>query len=578
MGGRGVGVGIGVYSYLVAIVVWIGIAGSASGFNITTFLGKHTEFTTFNNLLTATNVAGEINNRSSLTILALSNAQLEPYISSFNGNLPTQEVSDVLRYHVLLEYMDWERLKTMPAAGTLVTTLYQTTGRAPNNTGAVNITTGGNGQVRIGMPVAGAGYNATIDGLVDKFPYTISIVRISDMIFPYGFDLSGSPAPTPASINVTDVLVNAMNFNFLVSLMEASGVVSEFDSEEAGAGITIFAPSDDAFSALKPDTLQGLTAEKKAVILKYHVLLSYYPLGSLQTIVNPVQPTLATQAMGAGSYTLNITRMDGMVAVNTGIVQAPVTQTVFDQKPLSIFGVPKVLLPIEIFGTKSPAPSPSPSPASAPIFPVSPLLSPVPVPVSPSVPVPVPISTVSPLSSPVSAPIRPVSPLPSPASAPIRTVSPLPSPVSAPIRPVSPLPSPVTTPVSPVSPSTSPLPSPVSAPFSPFPVKNSSVSPTPARSLPTAPAYSPVIAYSPSNIPLPPILAPSLPPSISSPPTPTTQGGSVGNAPSPSPSPFALTTAKISNGALATPAAVTFGRAVLGFACVVVINLLVAEV
>lgn len=549
------------------MVVWIGIAPSASGFNITTFFWKHPEFTTFNNLLTATNVAGEINNRSSLTILALSNAQLEPFISSFGGNLPTQEVSDVLRYHVLLEYMDWERLKTMPAAGTLVTTLYQTTGRAPNNTGAVNITTGGNREVRIGMPVPGAGYNATIDGLVDKFPYTISIVRISDMIFPYGFDFSGSPAPTPVGINVTDVLVKAMNFNFLVSLMEASGVVSEFDSEEAGAGITIFAPSDDAFSALKPDTLQGLTAEKKAVILKYHVLLSYYPLGSLQTIVNPVQPTLATQAMGAGSYTLNITRMDGMVAVNTGIVQAPVTQTVFDQKPLSIFGVPKVLLPIEIFGTKSPAPSPAPSPASAPDFPVSPSPSPGQVPMPPAVLVPVPVSPVSPLPSPVSAPIYRVSPLSSPVSVPIHPVSPLPSPVSVPIAPVSP-----------VSPSASPLSSPVSAPVSPFPVKNSSVSPTPAHSRPTVPAYSPVIAYSPSNIPLPPILTPTLPPSISSPPTLTTQGGPVGNAPSPSPSPFALTTAKISNGVSGTSSAVTFGRAVLGFACVVVINLLVAEV
>lgn len=550
MGGRRVGV----YSYsysglLVAIVVCIGMAiapSLASGFNITTFFWKHPEFTTFNNLLTATNLAGEINGRSSLTILALSNAQLEPFISSFGGNLPTQEVSDVLRYHVLLEYLDWERLKMMPAGGTLVTTLYQTTGRAPNNTGAVNITTGGNnGQVRIGMPVPGAGYNATIDGIVDKLPYTISIARISTMIFPFGFDLSGSPTPTPVGINVTDVLVKAMNFNFLVSLMEASGVVSEFESEEAGAGITIFAPSDDAFSALNPETLQGLTAEKKAVILKYHVLLSYYPLGSLQTIVNPVQPTLATQAMGAGSYTINITRMDGMVAVNTGIVQASVTETVFDQKPLSIFAVSKVLLPIEIFGTKSPVPSPMPSPISAPVFPVSPL------------------------PSPVSVPINSVSPLPSPVYVPINSVSPSPSPVSG---PVSPLLSPVMVPVSAFP---SPLPSPVSAPVSPSPVKNYSVSPTPAHSPPTIPAYSPIIAFSPSNIPVPPILAPTLPPPTTSPPMPTTVDGPVGDTPSPSPSPFPVTMAKISSGA---PVAVTFGGAVLGFACVAVINVLLAEV
>eukprot|EP01018_Ginkgo_biloba_P017789 Gb_36195 [translate_table: standard] len=151
------------------------------------------------------------------------------------------------------------------------------------------------------------------------------------MLIPYGFDLSvSSPAPSLVGINVTDVLVKAHNFTFLVSLMEASSVVSDFQSGQAGAGITIFAPTDDAFLALNPKTLPALTAEKKVVILKYHVLLSYYLLGSLQTIVNPVQPTLATVVMGANSYTLNITRIHGMVAVDIDIIKALVTETVFD--------------------------------------------------------------------------------------------------------------------------------------------------------------------------------------------------------------------------------------------------------
>lgn len=66
--------------------------------------------------------------------------------------------------------------------------------------------------------------------------------------------------------------------------------------------------------------------------------------------MNPVQPTLATEAMGASSFTLNISRLNGSVAINTGIVQASVTQTVFDQNPVAIFGVSKVLLPKEVFG------------------------------------------------------------------------------------------------------------------------------------------------------------------------------------------------------------------------------------
>ncbi|EPS61843.1 fasciclin-like arabinogalactan protein 9, partial [Genlisea aurea] len=76
-------------------------------------------------------------------------------------------------------------------------------------------------------------------------------------------------------------------------------------------------------------------------------LHSYYPLGSLQSIVNPVQPTLATEQNGAGSFTLNISRVNGSVGINTGVVQAIVTQTVLDQNPVAIFGVSKVLLPRE---------------------------------------------------------------------------------------------------------------------------------------------------------------------------------------------------------------------------------------
>ncbi|KAI8568534.1 hypothetical protein RHMOL_Rhmol02G0208100 [Rhododendron molle] len=66
--------------------------------------------------------------------------------------------------------------------------------------------------------------------------------------------------------------------------------------------------------------------------------------------VNPVQPTLATEDMGAGSFTLNISRVNGSVTIATGIVQARVTQTVFDENPVAIFEISKVLLPKEIFG------------------------------------------------------------------------------------------------------------------------------------------------------------------------------------------------------------------------------------
>eukprot|EP01018_Ginkgo_biloba_P033896 Gb_27317 [translate_table: standard] len=383
-----------------------------AGFNITTFLWKYPEFQTFNNLLAATNVAKDINNRTSLTILALSNTVMEPFITSFGGNLPAMEIQYVLQYHVLLEYLDWDRLRQMTKRGTLITTLYQTTGRAPKNFGSVNITTEENGNIGIRAPAPyGGTFNATVISLVKAFPYAISIFSISSILLPYGFNISPSSEPNNGAINVTDVLLNGNNFNFVVSMMVASGVTEVLESDQAGAGITIFAPTDDAFSDLPPDTLQGLTAENKAVVLKYHVLHSYYPLGSLESIVNPVQPTLATEAIGAGSFTLNITRVNGSVTVNTGIVQASVTQTVFDHKPLAIFAVPKVLLPREMFGNhsrvespnKSPSPKvivPSPAPESSPLLAIPPTPpNAVPNPPPSHIPPSVVPSPASPLSS-----------------------------------------------------------------------------------------------------------------------------------------------------------------------------------
>ncbi|KAM0072756.1 putative fasciclin-like arabinogalactan protein [Helianthus debilis subsp. tardiflorus] len=113
----------------------------------------------------------------------------------------------------------------------------------------------------------------------------------------------------------------------------------------------MFVPTDDAFADLPATAnFQSLPADKKADVLRFHVLHSYYPLGSLQSIVNPVQPTLATEDKGAGMFTLNISRVNGSVAINTGIVIASITQTVLDQNPVAIFGISRVLLPKEIFG------------------------------------------------------------------------------------------------------------------------------------------------------------------------------------------------------------------------------------
>ncbi|KAI9096025.1 hypothetical protein K1719_026172 [Acacia pycnantha] len=327
-------------------------------FNITSLLSNFPDLSQFTSLLSSTpSVAADLNRRSSLTILAVPNALLSSSPDLTRHRISPTSLPDVLRYHVLLEFFSWSDLRSIPASGKLVTTLFQTTGRAADNFGSVNITRDPvNGVVSVQSPApdsssSGSTSNATVLSLIKTLPYNVSIFAVNSLLIPFGFDLMASETRPPPGLNISKVLIDGHNFNVAASMLSASGVVQEFEADEGGAGITMFVPVDDAFASLPPSVnLQSLPADKKAVVLKFHVLHSYYPLGSLESIVNPVQPTLATEAMGAGSFTLNISRFNGSVAINTGIVQASVTQTVFDQNPVAIFGVSKVLLPRDVFG------------------------------------------------------------------------------------------------------------------------------------------------------------------------------------------------------------------------------------
>ncbi|XP_066363334.1 fasciclin-like arabinogalactan protein 4 [Miscanthus floridulus] len=324
-------------------------APAAVAVNVTGVLSVFPDLSDFTRLLASSPVLAELAGRSSLTLLAVPNGNLPQSPSAFAA-ASGADLADVLRYHVLLEYLAPAELRRLPASGKLVTTLFQTTGRAPADLGAVNVTTAGASLAVVRSPAPFLGSNVTVLGAITAVPYNLSVLAVSGLIVPTGFDLAASESRPPAAVNITRVLADARAFNVAASMLEASGVAAEFEDDESGAGITVFAPTDDAFAGLPAgDRLQSLPADRKAVVLRFHVLHSYYPLGSLESIVNPVQPTLATEFSNAGRFTLNITRANGSVAIDTGVVQATITRTVFDQNPVAVFAVSKVLLPKEMF-------------------------------------------------------------------------------------------------------------------------------------------------------------------------------------------------------------------------------------
>ncbi|XP_023753831.2 fasciclin-like arabinogalactan protein 4 [Lactuca sativa] len=374
------------FTLLIHIYLLSYLPAFISAVNITHLLSPYPDLSDFSDLLSTTNVADDLSHRTSITLLAVPNSFLRSsnlIRRSSSSSSSSTNVADVFRYHVLLQYITLHDLRHYPPSGKLITTLFQTTGRAADTFGSVNVTHNPDTDTTTIRSLSADSQtpnnnNATVISLVVTLPYNVSIFTVNSLILPYGFDLMAAESRPPLGLNITKALIDGHNFNVVASILSASGVVQEFESEAGGAGITLFVPTDDAFADLPATAnFQSLPADKKADVLRFHVLHSYYPLGSLESIVNPVQPTLATEDKGAGSFTLNISRVNGSVAISTGIVEASVTQTVSDQNPIAIFGISKVLLPKEIFGKKETVvDAPAAAGAQSPVMSPPPLNSP----------------------------------------------------------------------------------------------------------------------------------------------------------------------------------------------------------
>ncbi|XP_044436862.1 fasciclin-like arabinogalactan protein 4 [Triticum aestivum] len=85
--------------------------------------------------------------------------------------------------------------------------------------------------------------NSTFVGAITNDPCNVSVLVVGGLIVPYGFDIAATVSNShrsPAG-NITRVLTEARGFNVAASLLEASGVTDDFEADERGARITIFA-------------------------------------------------------------------------------------------------------------------------------------------------------------------------------------------------------------------------------------------------------------------------------------------------------------------------------------------------
>ncbi|CAD6267945.1 unnamed protein product [Miscanthus lutarioriparius] len=178
-------------------------------------------------------------------------------------------------------------------------------------------------------------------------------------------DIAPGPSPPP-ELNLTSILENGGQYTTLLRLLNATRITEQITSQLKNSydGLTFFAPNDSAFTKLRAGTLNALTDQEQIQLLLYHVLPRYYSLATFQTASNP----LHTEASGSGGmYSVNVSTSttSPLVNVSTGVVDVPISSTLFAHFPFAVYSIDSVLQPPQMFGSSHKASAPAPGQAAA---------------------------------------------------------------------------------------------------------------------------------------------------------------------------------------------------------------------
>ncbi|KAG7011858.1 Fasciclin-like arabinogalactan protein 2, partial [Cucurbita argyrosperma subsp. argyrosperma] len=328
-------------------------SSTADAHNITKILAKHPEFSTFNHYLSITHLAGEINRRLTITVLALDNSAMSDIISK---HFTVGTIKNVLSLHVLVDYYGAKKLHQLSKGTTLSSTLFQASGSATGTSGYVNITNLKGGKVGFGSEDNGGDLNSFYVKSVMELPYNISILQISKVITSADAE---APTAAPLSLNLTEILPK-QGCKAFCDLLIATGAAETYQSNIDG-GLTVFCPTDAALNAFLPK-YKNLTAAHKVSLLLYHGMPIYLSLQMLKSN-NGVVNTLATD--GGAKYDFDIKTDGEDVTVKTKVVTATVTATLIDSEPLIVYELDKVLQPRELFKAVPEEEDEAPAPKAA---------------------------------------------------------------------------------------------------------------------------------------------------------------------------------------------------------------------
>ncbi|KAJ3686145.1 hypothetical protein LUZ61_015309 [Rhynchospora tenuis] len=161
-----------------------------------------------------------------------------------------------------------------------------------------------------------------------------------------------APSPVAESLSLEHILEKGMQYKTFLRMLKDTQVGAQVVNQlqDSITGLTVMAPTDNAFNSLKPGTLNKLTQQQQSELIMYHILPKYYSFVTFQTTSNPV-PTQATSE--EGTCTVNITSGSNQANISTGVIDTTISNTLYADFPLAVYSVDKVLLSPDLFGPKS---------------------------------------------------------------------------------------------------------------------------------------------------------------------------------------------------------------------------------
>ncbi|XP_028781269.1 fasciclin-like arabinogalactan protein 3 [Neltuma alba] len=183
-------------SLLCVALALLALSSAVKAFDITKMLAQYPDLSSFNQHLTETKLADQINSRQTITVLAVDNSG----ISALSGK-PPATIKAILSTHVVLDYYDEMKLmSSVENQQTQLTTLYQTTGPTNSQMGFIKVGLIGEGEIAFGSAVSGAPLDVELVKTVVSQPYNISILQVTRPIIAPGIDgQSSKSASSPAS-------------------------------------------------------------------------------------------------------------------------------------------------------------------------------------------------------------------------------------------------------------------------------------------------------------------------------------------------------------------------------------------